>query len=53
MRKLNFPGHATVPITFWDIPGEDELDFYESFFRDLDAVIGKLYQNWVGAWWTV
>ncbi|GFS00612.1 GTP-binding protein YPT7 [Elysia marginata] len=39
VRKLNVPSHAKVPVTFWDIPGHEDLPLHSSYFTDLDAAI--------------
>ncbi|GFO27278.1 GTP-binding protein ypt7 [Plakobranchus ocellatus] len=39
VKKFNVPGHAKVPVTFWDIPGQEDLPLHSSYFTDLDAVI--------------
>ena len=30
-----------VSLTLWDIPGREDMDIHKSYFRNLDAAIGK------------
>ncbi|KAL4232976.1 hypothetical protein ACF0H5_007663 [Mactra antiquata] len=39
VRKLNVPAHTVVSLTFWDIPGREDMDLHKSYFRNLDAAI--------------
>ncbi|XP_060600304.1 uncharacterized protein LOC132753797 isoform X2 [Ruditapes philippinarum] len=39
VRKLNVPAHTVVSMTFWDIPGREDMDLHKSYFRNLDAAI--------------
>lgn len=39
VRKLNVPANTVVSLTFWDIPGREDMDVHKSYFRNLDAAI--------------
>ncbi|KAH3738656.1 hypothetical protein DPMN_045295 [Dreissena polymorpha] len=39
VRKVNVPAHTVVSLTFWDIPGREDMDMHKSYFRNLDAAI--------------
>ncbi|XP_053396543.1 uncharacterized protein LOC123552688 isoform X2 [Mercenaria mercenaria] len=39
VRKLNVPANTVVSLTFWDIPGREDMDLHKSYFRNLDAAI--------------
>ena len=41
VRKLNVPANTVVSLTLWDIPGREDMDIHKSYFRNLDAAIGK------------
>ena len=41
VRKLNVPANTVVSLTLWDIPGREDMDLHKSYFRNLDAAIGK------------
>lgn len=41
VRKLNVPANTVVSLTFWDIPGREDMDLHKAYFRNLDAAIGK------------
>jgi len=41
VSKVNVPAHTVVSLTFWDIPGREDMDLHQSYFRNLDAAIGK------------
>lgn len=41
VRKVNVPAHTVVSLTFWDIPGREDMDVHKSYFRNLDAAIGR------------
>jgi GTPase SAR1 family protein len=41
VRKINVPGHSVVGLTIWDIPGQEDIDLYSTYFKNLDAAIGK------------
>jgi hypothetical protein len=28
-------------LTIWDIPGQEDIDLYSTYFKNLDAAIGK------------
>ena len=43
VRKLNVPANTVVSMTFWDIPGREDMDLHKSYFRNLDAAIGNYY----------
>ncbi|CAG2218192.1 LIN28 [Mytilus edulis] len=39
VRKINIPGHAVVALTVWDIPGQEDIDLYSTYFKNLDAAV--------------
>ncbi|WAR07605.1 RB32B-like protein [Mya arenaria] len=39
VRKVNVPAHTVVSLTFWDIPGREDMDIHKAYFRNLDAAI--------------
>lgn len=39
VRKLNVPANTVVSLILWDIPGREDMDIHESYFRNLDAAI--------------
>jgi len=41
VRKVNVPAHTVVSLTFWDIPGQEDMDMHKAYFRNLDAAIGE------------
>ena len=41
VRKVNVPAHTVVSLTFWDIPGREDMDIHKAYFRNLDAAIGE------------
>ena len=48
VRKLNVPANTVVSLTLWDIPGREDMDLHKSYFRNLDAAIGKcVLDSWV------
>ena len=42
MRKVNVPGDVVSSVTMWDLPGTEDMDLREAYFRDVDAAIGNL-----------
>ena len=41
-KKVQLPYETLVTITLWDLPGREEIDLRRSYYKDLDAAIGKL-----------
>lgn len=39
VRKINVPGHSVVGLTIWDIPAQEDIDMYSTYFKNLDAAI--------------
>ncbi|XP_050392249.1 uncharacterized protein LOC126810916 [Patella vulgata] len=39
VKKLNIPDHVLVSLTFWDLPGKEDIELYRSYFTDVDAAI--------------
>ena len=42
---MNVPDDYVTSITLWDLPGTEDLDMRETYYRNVDAVIGKLYMS--------
>ena len=40
-KKVQLP-YETLTITLWDLPGREEIDSRRSYYKDLDAAVGKL-----------
>ena len=40
VRKLNIPQNQVASVTMWDLPGREDMDIRESYFRNVDAAIG-------------
>lgn len=41
-KKVQLPYETLVTITLWDLPGREEIDLRRSYYKDLDAAVGKL-----------
>ncbi|XP_041352204.1 uncharacterized protein LOC121370796 [Gigantopelta aegis] len=39
VKKLNLPSHSLTSVTFWDIPGREDINLYRTYFKNLDAAI--------------
>lgn len=42
VKKLNVPEHTVVSMAMWDLPGREEMDLRTSYYKDVDAAIGKI-----------
>ena len=41
VRKVNVPGDMVSSLTLWDLPGTEDMDLRESYYRNADAALGK------------
>lgn len=41
-KKCNIPADTLVSLTLWDMPGEEDTQLRRSYYKDLDAAVGKL-----------
>ena len=41
VRKVNIPYEVIVSVTLWDLPGREEMDLRKSYYKDVDAAMGK------------
>jgi GTPase SAR1 family protein len=41
VRKVNIPDNNVVAVTIWDLPGRDDVDLRKSYYRDVDAAVGR------------
>ncbi|XP_071477219.1 uncharacterized protein [Diadema antillarum] len=39
VKKVNVPEHTLVSIAMWDLPGREEMDLRQSYYKDVDAAI--------------
>ncbi|XP_071819708.1 uncharacterized protein [Apostichopus japonicus] len=39
VKKLNVPEHIVASISIWDLPGREEVDLRQSYYKDVDAAI--------------
>lgn len=44
VRKVNVPGDMVSSLTLWDLPGTEDMDLRESYYRNADAAIGNLHR---------
>jgi protein lin-28 len=42
VKKVNVPTDAVVSVAVWDLPGREEVDLRRSYYKDIDAAIGRL-----------
>ena len=42
VKKVNVPNDAVVSVAVWDLPGREEIDLRRSYYKDIDAAIGRL-----------
>ena len=40
VKKVNLPNDAIASVTLWDLPGMEDMDLRESYYRNVDAAIG-------------
>lgn len=41
VKKINIPYQGVVSVVIWDVPGREEMDLRKSYYKDVDAAIGK------------
>ena len=43
VKHVNIPFETIVSVALWDLPGREEMDLRRSYYKDVDAAIGKNY----------
>ena len=41
VKHVNIPYETVVSVALWDLPGREEMDLRRSYYKDVDAAIGK------------
>lgn len=41
VKHVNIPYETIVSVSLWDLPGREEMDLRRSYYKDVDAAIGK------------
>ena len=41
VKKLNVPTNRVVSVTLWDLPGHEDMDLRATYYKNVDAVVGK------------
>jgi len=41
VKHVNIPYETIVSVALWDLPGREEMDLRRSYYKDVDAAIGK------------
>lgn len=41
VKHVNIPYETIVSLALWDLPGREEMDLRRSYYKDVDAAIGK------------
>ena len=44
VEKLNIPQNMVVSLTVWDVPGSEDMDLRTTYYRNVDAAIGRNFQ---------
>jgi len=44
-KKVQFPFETLVSVSLWDLPGREEIDLRRSYYKDIDAAVGKIIFN--------
>ncbi|XP_015759121.1 PREDICTED: ras-related protein RGP2-like [Acropora digitifera] len=44
VKHVNIPYETIVSLALWDLPGREEMDLRRSYYKDVDAAIGKCLQ---------
>lgn len=47
MKKVNVPGNTVASVALWDLPSREDMDMRETYYRNVDAAIGKLTPPYV------
>ena len=42
VKKVNLPLDVLSSVTMWDLPGTEDIDLKDTYYRDVDAAIGKI-----------
>ena len=45
VKHVNVPFETIVSVALWDLPGREEMDLRRSYYKDVDAAIGKKYNS--------
>lgn len=45
VKHVNVPFETIVSVALWDLPGREEMDLRRSYYKDVDAAIGKKYKR--------
>ena len=41
-KKVQLPFETLVSVSLWDLPGREEIDLRRSYYKNIDAAIGKI-----------